>query len=592
MASVCAFVLTRNRRELLVECVRGLLAQTRPPERIVVLDNASTDGTAAHLEAAGLLAEPSVVFERSEENTGGAGGYARGVELSLAQGTDWIWLMDDDAEPRPDALERLLAAPEAGDPGVAVLANAVEGPDGEIDVMHRCDLGRFMRPLPLDVYRDGVHPAIAIASFVGFMVRSDAARAVGLPRADFFIGCDDVEYSLRVRSQGRLHLVPESRILHKFQMAGGTATRRSRFWNRVLGTPYPAVPWTGYWKTLYGIRNFVWVKHHYEHPSLADDAAMVAAYAGKALLFDERPLRRIPWILRYAAKGRRGDLTGVTPEEWARIASEDDMTAPTDTPKAPHTGPRQLFTREAVRSFRRNPRFFLANLAQGPQWLLDTHRRQVPRDTYAEHFVAERDAVAAVLGVDPAEYDAALAKLWRPQPDPDEPLSVWNAREELLNLVGTVVALMRPAVMVETGVALGFTTATVLTAMRENGHGHLYSVDLPAIQYDPDEAVGREVPEDVRDRWTLTLGPSQRVLPGLVARVAPLDVFLHDANHAYGAQLFEYRTAWPHLRSGGVLLSDDVGNPAFVEFAESVGARPYLIPSETHEGVVGILRKP
>ncbi|HEX8104368.1 MAG TPA: glycosyltransferase family 2 protein [Solirubrobacteraceae bacterium] len=320
MATVCAFVLTRNRKALLVECLRGLLAQTRPPERIVVLDNASTDGTAAHLREAGLLDEPSLTFERSEVNTGGAGGYARGVELALAQGTDWIWLMDDDAEPAPEALERLLAAPEATDPGVAVLANAVHGPDGEIDVMHRCRMGRFMQPLSVEEYRDG-HPALTVVSFVGFMVRSSVVRAIGLPRADFFIGCDDVEYSLRARREGRLHLVPESVILHKFQLGGGADTRRSRFWNRLLGTPYPSTSWDGYWKTLYGIRNFFWIRNHYGQPSPLAHAGTVGAYVAKTLMFDERPLRRIPWIVRYAAKGRRGDLTGVTPEEWARIAA-------------------------------------------------------------------------------------------------------------------------------------------------------------------------------------------------------------------------------------------------------------------------------
>ena len=81
------------------------------------------------------------------------------------------------------------------------------------------------------------------------------------------------------------------------------------------------------------------------------------------------------------------------------------------------------------------------------------------------------------------------------------------------------------------------------------------------------------------------------MLGPLVARVAPLDVFLHDALHTYSSQLREYRTAWPHLRAGGVLISDDVGNPAFVEFAAEVGARPYLVTGPSRESAVGLLRK-
>jgi predicted O-methyltransferase YrrM len=81
------------------------------------------------------------------------------------------------------------------------------------------------------------------------------------------------------------------------------------------------------------------------------------------------------------------------------------------------------------------------------------------------------------------------------------------------------------------------------------------------------------------------------VLVPLLHKVEPIDLFIHDANHAYSAQLREYRAAWPYLRPGGVLVSDDVGNPAFVEFAAEVGARPYLVPGSRSESVVGLLRK-
>ena len=84
-------------------------------------------------------------------------------------------------------------------------------------------------------------------------------------------------------------------------------------------------------------------------------------------------------------------------------------------------------------------------------------------------------------------------------------------------------------------------------------------------------------PTSWKDRWELELGDSRDLLPALAARVAPIDVFLHDALHTYASQMREYRTVWPHLRPGGVLVSDDVGNPAFVEFARSVGAEPHLV---------------
>ena len=260
--------------------------------------------------------------------------------------------------------------------------------------------------------------------------------------------------------------------------------------------------------------------------------------------------------------------------------------------RPPREGLRQLATREALRTLVRRPGYFFKNLRQGPEFLLDRRHAASPEHFAAEHITTEAAAVAAVLGVQERDYEQARASLWIPEPDPDDPLNVWNAREELLGLVGTVVKLMRPAVMVETGVALGFTTATVLRAMHDNEHGRLYSVDLPALQYDPDDPVGRAVPEELKDRWELTLGDSRDELGALAARVAPLDVFLHDALHTYASQLREYRTAWPHLRADGVLISDDVGNPAFVEFAREVGARPHLVTGPSRESAVGLLRKP
>jgi predicted O-methyltransferase YrrM len=194
--------------------------------------------------------------------------------------------------------------------------------------------------------------------------------------------------------------------------------------------------------------------------------------------------------------------------------------------------------------------------------------------------------------VSEAEYVQAAGSVWIPDPDPDDPRSAWNARLELLRMVGAIVRLSRPATMVETGVALGFTSATVLRSMKDLGHGHLYSIDLPALQYDPSEQVGKAVPPELRGRWTLELGDSRRLLGPLCERVAPLDLFLHDALHTYESQLREYRTAWPHLRAGGLLLSDDVSNPAFVEFAADVGADPRLVAGSSRGDVVGLLRKP
>ncbi len=254
-------------------------------------------------------------------------------------------------------------------------------------------------------------------------------------------------------------------------------------------------------------------------------------------------------------------------------------------------GLRQVLTVAALRTLIHDPAVFIANLRQGPEFFRD--RRHLQDLTEVEEYIeAEAKAACAVLEIDESKYQAISHETWLPPTDPNDPLSTWNAREELLRMVGTIVKLMRPAVMVETGVALGFTTATVLRAMADLGEGHLYSVDLPALQYNPDDPVGRVVPSALRDRWTLELGDSRKKLEPLCARVAPVDIFLHDALHTYSSQLREYRTAWPFIRSGGLLISDDVNNPAFIEFAREAKVRPHLVAGPSRSDAVGLLRKP
>lgn len=323
MERVWAVVVTRNRCALLQECLAGLRAQTRPVDRILLVDSASSDGTREALEAAGWLADERLVYDRLEENLGSAGGYGHGIARAAREGADWLWIMDDDAEPEPGALAALLAAPEAADPGVAALAGAVVVAGGEIDLLHRGELRRFMRMLPAGAYRPGHHPALGFASYTGLFVRGAVARAEAPPRAEFFTWADDVEWTLRLRRHGELRLVPESRVVHKAVMGGAAPTARGRLWGRLLGAEYPSSPWAEYWKPLYGIRNFVWIKRHLGRPGPLTLPGLVAAYAIKALLFDDRPLRRIPWIARFAVAGWRGDFSGPTPEQWQAIAAED-----------------------------------------------------------------------------------------------------------------------------------------------------------------------------------------------------------------------------------------------------------------------------
>jgi len=144
------------------------------------------------------------------------------------------------------------------------------------------------------------------------------------------------------------------------------------------------------------------------------------------------------------------------------------------------------------------------------------------------------------------------------------------------------IRMMRPRVVLETGVFDGRSSALILAAMARNEVGELVSIDLPAIHEIPDATdrirggsslpkgcdPGWLVPEYLRERYRLRLGDSKELLPSLLRQYGKIDVFLHDSLHTYEHQWFEYRTVWPHMVEGGLFLSDDIfWSAAFHRFA-------------------------
>jgi rhamnopyranosyl-N-acetylglucosaminyl-diphospho-decaprenol beta-1,3/1,4-galactofuranosyltransferase len=318
VARVSAVVVTYNRKALLVECLRALLAQTAPLEAVHVVDNASTDGTRELLAEEGLL--DRVTFHRLDVNGGSSGGFAHGVAVARETGAEWLWVMDDDAEPERECLQRLLESPLAADPGTAVLAPTVAWPGGDPQLGHR---GRWNgRPhglLAEDYRRDGEPVRLGYVTFVGPLIRASAARGTDPPFAPFFIYSDDFEYSLRLREQGAMWLVPRAVVIHK-EGRNQPMTRRAELFNRLLGWQLTSTTWEAAWRNLFALRNYVWMRTRHEGMGLAEFLFVVGQFVLKAFMYDERPLRRVPWLIRYALDGRRGVFRNVTPASWQRYA--------------------------------------------------------------------------------------------------------------------------------------------------------------------------------------------------------------------------------------------------------------------------------
>lgn len=258
--SVAAIVVTYNRKVLLKECLDGLLDQTRPVDSIIIIDNASTDGTYEFLKAQGYLSKPVIDYIHLPENTGGAGGFHHGVKRGFEQGFDWLWLMDDDAEPEKDALAILLRTIDLNkERNLGALAQTVVDKNGEI--CHFCrgyitfdkEFPALHVPLNPSRYEGNKFIKIDFASFVGLLISKDVVKSVGLPNKDFFIYVDDWEYSFRIRQNYKIYLIPGSLIFHKEPIIPEAGSIN------FLGRKLVRININDYWKDYYKFRNLFYI---------------------------------------------------------------------------------------------------------------------------------------------------------------------------------------------------------------------------------------------------------------------------------------------------------------------------------------------
>lgn len=172
------------------------------------------------------------------------------------------------------------------------------------------------------------------------------------------------------------------------------------------------------------------------------------------------------------------------------------------------------------------------------------------------------------------ETELARIEAWVKQAEPtlttDAPFSpLHNGGSLLARLSYAITRVLRPQILIESGVCYGVTSAHLLQALRVNALGHLHSIDLPPLGKNADAYVGTLVPAELRTRWTLHRGTTKRRLRPLLDSLPALDLFLHDSLHTYQNMRMEFSSVWPKLRSGGVVIADDVeGNAAFYELAQ------------------------
>lgn len=240
---VVAVTVTFNRIETLKKNLEALTAQTCPLEKILVVDNGSSPECRRQLEELERQ-NPLVRVLWLQENLGGAGGFEAGMRFAAGEyRPDWYWIMDDDAYPRPDTLERLLD--KKGLPDIGCLAPLIWGVDWqEYQYYHHkktsaCftkDVAKFS-----DVGQMREVEEIDADAFVGPLFPAEIVEEAGYPDGGLFIYGDDTEYTLRIGRRHRLYLVRDAVIDHNDPPRSGAGFGPGTYWklyytirNRVL----------------------------------------------------------------------------------------------------------------------------------------------------------------------------------------------------------------------------------------------------------------------------------------------------------------------------------------------------------------------
>ena len=224
---VIAIVVNHNGRAFLRDTFRGLAAQTRPIDDVLVVDTGSTDGSADW--ARSRLGDDAVMAVRGQ--------FGRAVMSALrdprTSGMDWLWLLHDDCAPEPEALERLLAEAESR-PSASILGPKLvswTNPDRLQEIGFSIDrTGRAVSPIEDDEIDQGQHDQIRDVFYVntaGMLVRRGALLNVGGFDERMPAFRDDLDLCWRTHlTGGRVLVVPQARVRHF--AAASSRSRRTR----------------------------------------------------------------------------------------------------------------------------------------------------------------------------------------------------------------------------------------------------------------------------------------------------------------------------------------------------------------------------
>lgn len=231
---VVAVTVTYNRSNTLEKTIKSLLNQTEKSlKKIIIVDNGSNE---IHLEKLRLLENINSKIEvvYLNENLGGAGGFFKGMEYAKKKyNPEWYWIMDDDAYPRKDCLEKMLKYSDKLD-NIGCLTPAIYGIDkNQYQIYHHKNISKFkIKDISVTSNYHLLDKVTKIEAnaFVGPLFSKYAIERLGLPDGDLFIYGDDTEYTYRISREFNLYLIKESIIDHQDVLSQGNITLPEAWW--------------------------------------------------------------------------------------------------------------------------------------------------------------------------------------------------------------------------------------------------------------------------------------------------------------------------------------------------------------------------
>lgn len=212
--NILAVVVTYNRIRLLTECLEALDNQAERGFDILVIDNASTDGTSEFLSQKN---QKNFSYITLSENTGGAGGFYTGIKEGVKRGYKYLWLMDDDTVPHADTLAELKKADTDLNGKYGFLSSFALFTDGTPCVMNNHLLPSKISTDSVISVNGNAYFKVLTATFVSLFIKTETVKNVGLPIKEMFIWSDDTEYTSRITKTENGYFVPQSKVWHKMR---------------------------------------------------------------------------------------------------------------------------------------------------------------------------------------------------------------------------------------------------------------------------------------------------------------------------------------------------------------------------------------